>query len=236
MLVFIAELIGTFLLILIGEAVVANVCLNKSGMKGAGSIQITLAWGFAVMIPAFIFGVASGAHFNPALTIALAADGTIKWSIVPQYLAGQFLGAFLGAALVALMFNDQFKATDDQATKLGVFCTSPSVPNTLLNLLSEIVETFILVFAIKGIGNVTSIAPGVDKFMVFGIIVSIGMSFGGLTGYAINPARDFAPRLAHQLLPIPGKGESNWGYAWIPVVGPVIGALLAVGLFAIIPW
>ncbi|BBF42479.1 glycerol uptake facilitator protein [Lachnospiraceae bacterium KM106-2] len=236
MLVFIAEFIGTFLLILIGDSVVANVCLNKSGMKGAGTTQITIAWGFAVLIPCFIFGAASGAHFNPALTIALAADGSIKWDVVPQYLAGQMLGAFLGAALVALMFHDQFKATEDQKTKLGVFCTSPAVPNKPLNLLSEVVETFVLVFAIKGIANVSSIAGGIDKFLVFAIIVSIGMSFGGLTGYAINPARDLGPRLAHAILPIPGKGDSNWSYAWIPIVGPIIGGLLAVGLFAIIPW
>lgn len=236
MLIFLAELIGTMLLILLGDGVVANVTLNKSGMKGAGSIQITFAWGLAVMLPAFIFGAASGAHFNPALTIALAIDGSIAWGVVPMYFAGEFLGAFLGACLVYLLFKGQFDATEEAGTKLGVFSTGPSVPNTGLNLLSEAVGTFVLVFAIKGIGQVPGIAGGVDKLLVFGIIVSIGMSLGGLTGYAINPARDLGPRIAHALLPIKGKGDSNWGYAWIPVVGPIIGAVVAVLLYGAIPW
>ncbi|MDF2888087.1 MAG: aquaporin [Lacrimispora sp.] len=236
MLIFISELLGTMLLILLGDGVVANVCLNKSGMKGAGSIQITFAWGLAVMLPAFIFGQASGASFNPALTLALAAEGSVAWSVVPNYIAGQFIGAFLGAVLVYVLFKGQFDATEEAATKLGVFSTGPSVPNTGLNLLSEAVGTFVLVFAIKGIGNVPNLAPGVDKLLVFGIIVSVGMSLGGLTGYAINPARDLGPRIAHALLPIKGKGDSNWGYSWIPVVGPIIGALAAVLLYNAIPW
>jgi glycerol uptake facilitator protein len=235
MLPYIAELIGTFMLILLGDGVVANVTLNKSGMKGAGSIQITFAWGLAVMVPACIFGAASGAHFNPALTIALAADGTIGWNLVPGYIIAQLVGAFLGACCVYVLFKDQFDATDDPGTKLGVFSTGPSVPNTPLNLLSEIVGTFVLVFAIKGWGNVDA-AGGIANLYTFGLIVSIGMSLGGLTGYAINPARDFGPRLAHAVLPIKGKGSSNFGYGWIPIVGPIIGALIAVGLFAIIPW
>jgi glycerol uptake facilitator protein len=234
MLPYIAELIGTFMLILLGDGVVANVTLNKSGMKGAGSIQITFAWGLAVMVPACIFGAASGAHFNPALTIALAADGTIGWNLVPGYIIAQLVGAFLGACCVYVLFKDQFDATDDPGTKLGVFSTGPSVPNTPLNLLSEIVGTFVLVFAIKGWGNVDA-AGGIANLYTFGLIVSIGMSLGGLTGYAINPARDFGPRLAHAVLPIKGKGSSNFGYGWIPIVGPIIGALIAVGLFAIIP-
>jgi glycerol uptake facilitator protein len=188
------------------------------------------------LLPAFIFGTASGAHFNPALTIALALEGSVAWGLVPVYVAGQFIGAFLGAVLVYILFKGQFDATEDPATKRGVLCTAPAVPNTGLNLLSEIIGTFVLVFAIKGIGNVTNCAPGVDKLLVFGIIVSIGMSLGGLTGYAINPARDLGPRIAHALLPIKGKGDSNWGYAWIPVVGPIIGAAVAVLLFNVIPW
>lgn len=234
MLPYIAEFLGTMLLILLGDGVVANVTLNKSGMKGAGSIQITLAWGLAVMLPAFIFGVASGAHFNPALTIALAADGSISWSVVPGYIIAQFAGAFVGAVLVYLLFKAQFDATEDAGTKLGVFSTSPSVPNTALNLLSEIIGTFVLVFAIKGIP--TGVPVGVSNLLVFGIIVSIGMSLGGLTGYAINPARDLGPRLAHTILPIKKKGSSNWGYGLITLFGPIIGALLAVGLYGIIPW
>ena len=173
MLIFLAELIGTMMLILLGDGVVANVTLNKSGMKGAGSIQITFAWGLAVMVPAFIFGAASGAHFNPALTIALAIDGTIGWDVVPIYIAGQFIGAFIGAVLVYILFKAQFDATEEAGAKLGVFSTGPSVPNTGLNFLSEMIGTFVLVFAIKGIGQVTGIAGGLSNFLVFGIIVSI---------------------------------------------------------------
>ncbi len=236
MLIFISELIGTMLLVLLGDGVVANVTLNKSGMKGAGSVQITFAWGLAVLLPAFIFGASSGAQFNPALTLALAAEGTIGWNVVPTYIIAQLIGAFLGATLVYVLFKGQFDLTEDAGTKLGVFSTSPSVPNTGLNLLSEAVGTFVLVFAIKGIGNVANLAPGVDKLLTFGIIVSVGMSLGGLTGYAINPARDLGPRIAHALLPIKGKGDSNWKYSWIPVAGPVIGALAAVLLYNAIPW
>lgn len=226
---FLAEFFGTMLLIILGDGVVANVTLNKSGMKGAGSIQITLAWGLAVMVPAFIFGAASGAHFNPALTIALAVDGSLPWAEVPIYIVGQFAGAILGACIVYLMFKDQFDATDDPGTKLGVFSTGPSVPNLPLNIFCEAVATFVLVFAIKGIPGTA--AAGLSNLFVFGIIVSIGMSLGGLTGYALNPARDIGPRIAHAFLPIKGKGDSNWGYAIVPLVGPIIGAIVAVLLF-----
>lgn len=236
MLPYIAEFIGTAMLILLGDGVVANVTLNKSGMKGAGSIQITLAWGLAVMVPAFIFGAASGAHFNPALTIALAVDGSIGWNLVPGYIVAQFAGAFLGACIVYIMFKDQFDATESPATKLGVFSTGPSVPNMPLNIVSEAVGTFVLVFAIKGIAQVQNCAPGLSNFLVFGIIVSIGMSLGGLTGYAINPARDLGPRIAHTILPIKGKGDSNWGYAPVVIIGPIVGAVLAVLAYGAIPW
>ena len=236
MLPYIAEFIGTMMLIILGDGVVANVTLNKSGMKGAGSIQITLAWGLAVMVPAFIFGAASGAHFNPALTLALAVDGSLAWSLVPGYIIAQFAGAIVGAVIVYLMFKDQFDATEDPGTKLGVFSTGPSIPNIPRNIFCEAIATFVLVFAIKGIAQVTGIAGGLSNFLVFGIIVSIGMSLGGLTGYALNPARDIGPRIAHALLPIKGKGSSNWGYAIVPLLGPILGALAAVGLYAIIPW
>lgn len=224
---FLAEFVGTMMLILLGDGVVANVTLNKSGMKGAGSIQITLAWGLAVMVPAFIFGAASGAHFNPALTIALAVDGSLPWGEVPVYIIAQFLGAILGACLVYLLFKDQFDATDDPGTKLGVFSCGPSIPNMPLNFLAEIVATFVLVFAIKGIPAAAG-DVALNNFFVFGIIVSIGMSLGGLTGYALNPARDIGPRIAHQILPIKGKGDSNWGYAVVTLFGPIVGAILAV--------
>ena len=236
MLPYIAEFVGTAILILLGDGVVANVTLNKSGMKGAGSIQITLAWGLAVMVPAFIFGAASGDHFNPALTIALAVDGSIGWNLVPGYIVAQFAGAFLGACIVYIMFKDQFDATESPATKLGVFSTGPSVPNMPLNIVSEAVGTFVLVFAIKGIAQVQNCAPGLSNFLVFGIIVSIGMSLGGLTGYAINPARDLGPRIAHTILPIKGKGDSNWGYAPVVIIGPIVGAVLAVLAYGAIPW
>ena len=202
---YIAEFVGTMMLILLGDGVVANVTLNKSGMKGAGSIQITFAWGLAVLVPAFIFGAASGAHFNPALTIALAVGGSLAWSMVPGYIIAQMAGAFLGACLVFILFKEQFDATEDAGTKLGVFSTGPSVPNLPLNILSEAVGTFVLVFAIKGLAQVPDLADGTGKFLVFAIIVSVGMSLGGLTGYAINPARDLGPRLAHAVLPIKGN-------------------------------
>lgn len=236
MLPYLAEFLGTMMLILLGDGVVANVTLNKSGMKGAGSIQITFAWGLAVMIPAFIFGAASGASFNPALTIALAVDGSFPWFMVPGYVLAQFAGAFAGACLVYYLFKDQFDATEDPGTKLGVFSTSPSVPNRGRNILSEAIGTFVLVFAIKGIANVPNLASGLDKFLVFGIIVSIGMSLGGLTGYALNPARDIGPRIAHAVLPISGKGNSNWDYAVVTIAGPIIGAIAAVLLYSAIPW
>lgn len=236
MLPYIAEFLGTMMLILLGDGVVANVTLNKSGMKGAGSIQITFAWGLAVMIPAFIFGASSGASFNPALTIALAIDGSFAWALVPGYILAQFAGAFAGACLVYLMFKDQFDATDSAAAKLGALSTGPSIPDRGRNILSEAVGTFVLVFAIKGIAQAGAVPPGVNNFLVFGIIVSIGMSLGGLTGYAINPARDLGPRLAHYLLPIQGKGSSNWAYAPVVIVGPLLGAIAAVLLYGAIPW
>ena len=225
MLPYIAEFIGTMMLIILGDGVVANVTLNKSGMKGAGSIQITFAWGLAVMVPAFIFGAASGASFNPALTIALAIDGSFAWSMVPGYIIAQFAGAFVGAVIVYLMFKDQFDATEDPGTKLGVFSTGPSIPNLGRNIFCEAVATFVLVFAIKGMGQVGGLNGAQGTFLVFGIIVS-----------ALNPARDIGPRIAHALLPIKGKGSSNWGYAIVPLVGPIIGAIVAVLLYQAIPW
>ncbi len=236
MLPYIAEFLGTMLLILLGDGVVANVNLNRSGMKGGGSVQITIAWGLAVMVPAFIFGAASGAHFNPAVTIALAIDGTLGWGMVPGYILAQMLGAFVGACLVYVMFKDQFDATEDPGTKLGVFSTGPAIPNIPRNIFCEAVATFVLVFAIKGLGQVQGMNGAQGNLLVFGIITSIGMSLGGLTGYALNPARDLGPRIAHALLPIKGKGDSNWGYAFVPVVGPIIGAVIAVLVNMMIPW
>ena len=231
MLPYIAEFLGTMILILLGDGVVANVSLNKSGMKGAGSIQITIAWGLAVMLPAFIFGQASGASFNPALTIALAVGGMFDWALVPGYVIAQILGGIAGGILVYILFKDQFDATEDPGTKLGVFSTGPSVPNTGRNIVQEAIATFVLVFAICGMNQV----PGLDAGV--GIIVSIGMSLGGLTGYALNPARDLGPRIAHAILPIKGKGDSNFKYGLVvPIVGPILGGIVAVLLYNAIPW
>ena len=236
MLIFLSELIGTALLIILGDGVVANVLLNKSGMKGGGSVQITIAWGLAVLVPVIIFADSSGALFNPALAIALASEGSIAWGLVPVYVIAEVLGAIIGGIVVYILFKAHFDATDDANIKLGVFATRPSIPNAKLNFLSEAIGTFILMFTIKGIGHATGISGGIDKIFVFALIVSIGMSLGGLTGYAINPARDLGPRIAHAILPIKGKGSSNWGYAWIPVVAPIVGAVCAVLLFNAIPW
>ena len=231
--IFLGEMVGTLILILLGNGVVTNVSLNKSGMQGAGPIQITIAWGLAVLIPATIFGALTGAHFNPALTIALAFKGDLAANTIPTYIAGQLLGAFLGQCLVYILFKDHYDATADNPLGVrGTFCTAPSIPNTGRNLLSEIVGTFVLVFAILGFGNVAGAGGvGVDKLFVYGLIVSIGMSLGGLTGYAINPARDLGPRIAYAVLPVKNKTDANWGYGWIPVVGPIIGGIIAVILF-----
>lgn len=237
MLPYIAEFIGTMLLILLGDGVVANVTLDKSGMKGGGSVQITIAWGLAVMVPAFIFGEASGASYNPALTLALAIGGMFDWALVPGYIIAQMLGAFVGACLVYILFKDQFDATEDPGTKLGVFSTGPSVANMGLNIVQEAIATFVLVFAICGMNQVPNLDAGMGKLLVFGIITSIGMSLGGLTGYALNPARDLGPRIAHAVLPIKGKGDSNFKYGLIvPIVGPILGGIVAVLLYNVIPW
>lgn len=236
MLPYICEFVGTALLLLLGTGVVANVILKKSGMAGGGPVVITIAWGLAVMLPAYIFGAASGAHFNPALTVALAVNGSFPWSMVPGYFVAQMAGGFVGGALTWLMYKDHLDAEEDPGCKLGVFCTSPSIPNTFRNAISEIIGTFVLVFAILGIAQVNPLSPGVDKLYVFGIIVAIGMSFGGLTGYAINPARDMGPRLAHFFLPIKGKGSSNFKYAMVPFLAPYVGAIAAVLVYNAIPW
>lgn len=236
MLPYVAEFVGTALLILLGTSVVANVNLKKSGMSGGGVVVITIAWGLAVMIPAYIFGAASGAHFNPALTVALAVNGTFPWEMVPGYFVAQMAGGFLGGVLMHSLYKDHLDAEENVNMKLGVFCTSPSMPNFFRNFLSETIGTFVLVFAILGIAQVPGLATGLDKIFVFGIIVSVGMSLGGLTGYAINPARDMGPRLAHFVLPIKGKGDSNFRYGMVPFTAPYVGGILAVIVYNAIPW
>ncbi|MVX63568.1 MIP/aquaporin family protein [Clostridium chromiireducens] len=232
MTIFFAELVGTLLLILLGDGVVANVVLKNSKGFGSGWMVITTGWAFAVAVPALIFGSYSGAHFNPALTIALAAIGKVAWGQVPIYLAGQFIGGFLGAALVLIFNYDQFKSTDNKGDKLAVFCTGPAVRNNSLNFICEVIGTFVLVFGILGIGA-QNLTNGIGTLFVGFLIWAIGLSLGGTTGYAINPARDLAPRIAHALLPVPDKGDSDWSYAWIPVVAPIVGAVLGAVFYTV---
>lgn len=229
----IGEFVGTALLVLLGDAVVANVCLAKTKGGNGGWNAIAWGWAMAVLIPALIFGRMSGAHFNPALTIGLALGGFTDavftgWAMVPGYIGAQLAGAFVGAIVVWIMYKDHFDATEDAATKLGVFSTIPAIRNIPMNLFSEVVGTFFLVFAILGIGQSAYGDVGALKtFGVGGIILAAGMSLGGTTGYAINPARDLGPRIAHAILPIKGKGGSDWGYAGVPILGPIVGACLA---------
>lgn len=227
------EFLGTMILILLGDGVVAGVLLKKSKGENGGWIVVTTAWALAVVIPAFIFGAISGAHFNPALTIALAFLGKFSWSLVPQYIAAQMLGAIAGATLVWLTYLPHWKETEEKAAKLGVFCTAPAIRNTTANIITEVIGTFILVFGILGLGQVQMV-PGVNVLAVGGLIFVIGLSLGGPTGYAINPARDLGPRIAHAILPIAGKGDSEWGYSWIPVVAPIVGGLLGAIVFNLV--
>ena len=219
-----AELIGTMLLIILGDGVVANVVLKKTKGNSSGWIVITTGWALAVAIPAAIFTSVSGALFNPALTIALAIVGQFTWSQVIPYIIAQLLGAFLGAVVVYITYYNHFEETEDQNSKLGVFCTIPEIEDHKINFLTEFIGTFVLTFAVLGIGA-QNIDYGVKVIIIGCLIWAIGLSLGGPTGYAINPARDFGPRLAHFLLPIPRKGSSNWEYAWIPIVAPIIGAI-----------
>ena len=219
-----AELIGTMLLIILGDGVVANVVLKKTKGNSSGWIVITTGWALAVAIPAAIFTSVSGALFNPALTIALAIVGQFTWSQVIPYIIAQLLGAFLGAVVVYITYYNHFEETEDQNSKLGVFCTIPEIEDHKINFLTEFIGTFVLTFAVLGIGA-QNIDYGVKVIIVGCLIWAIGLSLGGPTGYAINPARDFGPRLAPFLLPIPRKGSSKWEYAWIPIVAPIIGAI-----------
>ncbi len=222
---FLAEIIGTMLLIILGDGVVAGVLLKKSKAENSGWIVITMGWGLAVAVAAYAVGSISGAHLNPAVTLGLAVIGKFPWAQVPMYILAQFIGAFLGATLVWLHYLPHWGETEDKGLKLAVFSTGPAIRSTCANLISEIIGTFVLVLGILAIGA-NKMAEGFGPFLVGLLIVAIGLSLGGTTGYAINPARDLGPRIAHFVLPIKGKGDSDWGYAWIPVVGPVIGGVL----------
>ena len=233
------------LLILMGGGVVANVCLSKTKGHGAGWMAITTAWALGVFIGVVVAGPYSGAHLNPAVSIGLAIGGTFPWCDVFQYIIAQKLGAALGALLVWLVYKDHFEATDDPDTMLGVFCTSPAIKNPAINFLTEAVGTFALMFVVfyitggelslKDSNSTLPIGLGsVGALPVAFTVWVIGLSLGGPTGYAINPARDLAPRCMHAFLPIKGKGGSQWGYAWIPVLGPIAGAAVAAMLYYIL--
>ena len=223
---FLSEVFGTMFLILLGDGVVAGVLLARSKSQNSGWIVITTAWAFAVFVAVVVAGPLSGGHINPAVTIALAITGGLAWGLVPTYIIGQFVGAFIGAALVAVHYWDHFKQTEDAGLKLAVFSTGPNIRNYGLNLVSEIIGTFVLVFVVLAFGANKGLA-GLGPLAVAILVGSIGLSLGGTTGYAINPARDLGPRIIHAVLPIPGKGGSDWEYSWVPVVGPLIGAVIA---------
>ncbi len=233
---FTAELIGTMILVILGDGVVANVLLNKSKGQNGGWIVVTTGWAMGVTVGVYAVNAFSGAHLNPAVTLSMAVLGKLPWAQVGAYLAGQMIGAFLGAAVVWLAYLPHWAATEDQGAKLGIFCTAPAIRSPGANLLTEIIGTFILVLGVLAILSPKNLVPnsgfdtGFAPFLVGILVWSIGLSLGGPTGYAINPARDLGPRLAHFVLPIAGKGHSDWGYAWVPVVGPILGGILG-GLF-----
>jgi glycerol uptake facilitator len=224
-----AETIGTALLILLGDGVVAAVLLNKSKAQNSGWIVITFGWGFGVMAGAYAVGQFSGAHLNPAVTLGLWVNGNIDGGDVPKYFVGEFLGAFAGAILVWAAYYVHWAETEDPGLKLSVFCTGPAIRNYPANVVTEIIGTVVLVFGILAFvdpGNKGIAASGLNILLIAFLVVGIGLSLGGPTGYAINPARDLGPRIMHAILPIPGKGTSDWEYAWVPVVGPLIGGAI----------
>jgi glycerol uptake facilitator protein len=238
---FVAEVLGTGTLILLGDGVVAGVLLNRSKAQNSGWIVITFAWAMAVFCGVVVAGPISGAHLNPAVTLAVALNGGLDkaggWSAVPVYWAGEMVGAFLGGVLVYVHYRGHWEVTEDADLKLAVFSTGPAVRNTVNNFISEVIGTFVLVFVIFAFGNNAdasgSAVPTSGGLASLGalpvalLVLVIGLALGGTTGYAINPARDLGPRIAHFLLPIPGKRDSDWEYSWIPVVGPLVGGALA---------
>jgi glycerol uptake facilitator protein len=221
---FLAELIGTMILIIFGGGVVGGVVLRGTKSENSGWIVVTFGWGLAVAIAIYAIGNFSGAHINPAVTLALASIGDFPWNDVPAYILAQMLGAIIGAVVVYFHYLPHWKETTDQEAKLGVFSTIPAIRSLPANLLSEMIGTFILIVGILSIGA-NQLAEGLNPLLVGFLIIAIGLSLGGTTGYAINPARDLGPRIAHFFLPIPGKGNSDWGYAWVPVIGPIFGGI-----------
>jgi len=241
---FMAEFIGTMILILLGDGVVANVCLKGTKGNNGGLIVITIGWGLAVFTAVTISGQFSGAHINPAVTVGLAAAGLFPLAKVPLFIAAQILGAAAGAFLVWLFYKDQYDITDDEATILATFATAPQVRKPLSNMTSEIIGTFVLIMAVLYIAAPKVAIDGAEIKVGMGalgaipvafVVMAIGMSLGGTTGYAINPARDLGPRIVHQFVPIKNKGTSDWPYAWVPIAGPTIGALIAAAIYSLAP-
>ena len=236
---YIFEFVGTAMLLLLGNGVVANVVLKKTLGFDAGWVAICIGWGIAVFVGVFISADGSGAHLNPAVTAGLATAGKFAWSMAPGYIIAQVLGAMFGTTLVWLSYKDHYDATEDPGAQLGTFATGPAISNPVRNLISEAIGTFALVFGVLYIvganfnGKDASLGS-LDAAPVALLVIGIGLSLGGTTGYAINPARDFGPRIMHSLLPMKGKGGSNWGYAWIPILGPIIGGLLAAGSYILL--
>lgn len=229
---FMAELIGTTMILILGNGVVANVVLDKTKGNGGGLMAITIGWAMAVFVGVYMTANISGAHLNPAVTLALAIQGKLAWGLVPSYIAAQMLGAMLGSAIVWLMYRNHLDETADAATCLAVFSTSPAIRNPLQNFLTETLATFVFLIGILFISSAEHSLGSLNALPVSLLVLAIGLSLGGPTGYAINPARDLGPRIMHAMLPIRGKGGSDWGYAWVPVAGPFVGAALAAWLYA----
>ncbi|WP_372973773.1 MIP/aquaporin family protein [Muriicola sp.] len=238
---FVAELLGTALLITLGCGVVANAILKGTKGEGGGWIVITTAWAFAVFVGVVVAGPYSGAHINPAVTVGLAVAGAFEWADVPSYLLAQLLGAMIGATLIWIMYKDHFDITEDKGVKLGVFSTIPAIRNYPSNIFSEVLGTFVLVFTVLFFTDASMLATeeviglgSLGALPVSLLVWGIGLSLGGTTGYAINPARDLGPRLIHAILPIKDKGNSDWGYSWIPVLGPILGGMIAGALYLVL--
>ncbi|KRL90196.1 MIP/aquaporin family protein [Lactobacillus kalixensis] len=230
---FIGEFFGTMILIVLGTGCGAAINLNKSYAKGSTWLYVTIAWGMAVTFGVYVASfLGSQGHLNPAVTIGFATFGYFPWSEVLPYLAGQFLGAFVGAILVIIQYYPHFEATkNDEGNSIGIFATGPTIKNNLFNFLSETIATFVFVFCLLNLGDFDK---GLKPFIVGVLIMVVGQALGGTTGFALNPARDWSPRLAYTILPVPNKGSANWGYAWVPMVGPIIGGILAAGLQTIL--
>jgi glycerol uptake facilitator protein len=231
---FLGELVGTALLITLGSGVVANVVLTKTKGFNSGWIVITFGWAIAVFVGVFASAAASGAHLNPAVTIALAVAGKFEWDKVPSYILAQFIGACIGATLTWLAYKPHFDETEDKGAKLAVFCTDPAIRRPLNNLVSEAIATFIFMSAVFAITSPGTTLGSIDALPVAFVVLGVGLSLGGPTGYAINPMRDFVPRLMHAILPIKGKGSNDWAYAWVPILGPMIGAVLAAVMYNVL--